>query len=426
MTVLDLNRLPSTPGVYIFKKKGEPIYIGKSINIKARVKSHYENAKTNNKERALTDNADQIKTIIVSSEFEALLLESTLIRKYRPRYNKIWKDDKHYLYIRITLKEKYPKVAPVRKENRPGALYFGPFGSVRTVRFLIKEIRKIYPFCTEKKISTRPCFYSRIGLCRPCPNRIEKMSDKREQMKERRQYLANIRQVIKILRGKTKGLIDYQLRKLRREKERFNYEKAILIRNKISLLNQLIDRRLFLPDNFNQIGNPDSKGAIGELKKIIQPFFTYSLKRLKRIETYDISNFGFDSATGSMVVAQEGRLAVDQYRRFKIKSPASLSDFDRLKEVITRRFHNKFPKPDLIIVDGGKPQVKVANEIVEKMNLNIPVIGLAKNPDRLIIGKKMIKPPGNNPGFNLARLLRDESHRFAKKYHLFLRKKKLL
>jgi len=426
MAILNTDQLPATIGVYIFKNKGKPIYIGKSINIRARVKSHQKNAAIDKKERAIIEKTDQIKTITVSSELQALLLESALIKKYRPRYNKIWKDDKNYLYIKITVKEKYPKVFPVRKENKPDVLYFGPFSSVKTVRFLIKEIRKIYPFCTEKKISSHPCFYSKIGLCNPCPNWIEKISDREQQKRERKRYLANIRQVIKIFRGKTKALVDYQLKKLRHQSEKLNYEEAMVSRDKIFLLNKLVNSRSSLPADLSRIVNFDGGKAITSLREIVQPFFNEPLKKMARIEAYDISNLGFDFATGSMVVAQEGHLAVGQYRRFKVKSPHSLSDFNRLKEVITRRFHNKFPKPDLIIVDGGRPQVKVATDVIKKMNLNIPVIGLAKNPDRLIIGKRMVKPAKSNPGFNLARLLRDESHRFAKKYHLFLRKKSLL
>jgi len=426
MAILNTDQLPATIGVYIFKNKGKPIYIGKSINIRARVKSHQKNAAIDKKERAIIEKTDQIKTITVSSELQALLLESALIKKYRPRYNKIWKDDKNYLYIKITVKEKYPKVFPVRKENKPDVLYFGPFSSVKTVRFLIKEIRKIYPFCTEKKISSHPCFYSKIGLCNPCPNWIEKISDREQQKRERKRYLANIRQVIKIFRGKTKALVDYQLKKLRHQSVKLNYEEAMVSRDKIFLLNKLVNSRSSLPADLSRIVNFDGGKAITSLREIVQPFFNEPLKQMARIEAYDISNLGFDFATGSMVVAQEGHLAVGQYRRFKVKSPHSLSDFNRLKEVITRRFHNKFPKPDLIIVDGGRPQVKVATDVIKKMNLNIPVIGLAKNPDRLIIGKRMVKPAKSNPGFNLARLLRDESHRFAKKYHLFLRKKSLL
>ena len=175
MTINTAN-LPSQSGVYLFYSGKEIIYIGKSVNIKARVASHLENAKINNKEAAIISHADRLEYLLTDSEFKALLLESRLIQQHQPKYNAVWKDDRSYLYIKIT-HELYPKVYAVRKENDGKAIYFGPFSSQRQVNLILREIRKVFPFCSQKKISARPCFHSKINLCSPCPNVIAGLND---------------------------------------------------------------------------------------------------------------------------------------------------------------------------------------------------------------------------------------------------------
>ena len=123
--------LPSTFGVYLFKKDNEVLYVGKSNNIKARVKSHLENAKLDRKEYLIVSQSTTVETVTTESEFKALILEAELIKKYLPKYNVIWRDNKSYLYIKITIKENFPKIYLSRKEHDPKSLYFGPFGSYR-------------------------------------------------------------------------------------------------------------------------------------------------------------------------------------------------------------------------------------------------------------------------------------------------------
>ena len=161
---------------------------------------------------------------------------------------------------------------------------------------------------------------------------------------------------------------------------------------------------------------------------MIRSYFP-DLKNIKRIEGYDISNLGLDYATASMVVINNNIFDKKQYRKFKIKNIKNRSDLERLNEVITRRFKNNWPTPDLIIIDGGTPQVQEVVRLIKSLKKNISVIGIAKNPDRLMIGVDnfpVIKPSLFNKGFNLVRSIRDESHRFARKYHLYLRDKDFL
>lgn len=422
-----LDKIPSTFGVYIFKKNNEILYVGKSVNLKARIKSHIENAKLNKKEFLIVNQSNNIETIITENEFKAILLESELIKKYHPKYNVIWKDDKSYLYIKININDDYPKIFLTRKhdlekeKNKNNFIYFGPFSSSKIIKEILREIRHIVPFCTEKNISKKPCFYSKIGLCSPCPNYIESQFNNDIKKKLKKEYKKNIKKIVKIFQGKITNILDYFYKELKNLIKQEKFEEAILVRNKIFRLEKLINYSLKDEENYF------NKNSLNILLKELSVYFS-DLKKLNRIECFDISNLGNDFQTASMVVMTDGIINKKEYRKFKIKLNLN-SDFERIEEVIKRRFLNNWPEPDLIVVDGGRPQVKILVSILKKINKKIPVIGIAKNPDRIIIGKDnflTIRFPQTNSGFNLIRLLRDEAHRFAKKYHIKLREKDFL
>src|SRR3989338_10749643 len=145
-----ISSLPPSTGVYLFKKNKEILYIGKAVSLKARLLSHLENAKLDPKEDLIVKNSDRIEYFLTDSEFKALLLESAFIQKYQPTYNLRWKDDKSYLYIKITSKDEFPKVFSVRREDDKKSLYFGPFPSQRSLEEILNSIRKIFPFCQQK------------------------------------------------------------------------------------------------------------------------------------------------------------------------------------------------------------------------------------------------------------------------------------
>ena len=408
--------LPSTAGIYLFKKGKTYLYIGKSINIKARVLSHVENSQQDTKEYAIVSQSDSIETQITDSEFKALLLESELIQIHHPKYNVIWRDGKSHLYIKIT-EEKYPKIYPVRKEDDKKSLYFGPFSSTRNVESLLRTIRRIIPFCSQKKITKRPCFYHKIGLCDPCPNDIGSRG---------KEYRHNIRRIVSLLLGKTGILLNSMNRELKTAIKEEHYEEGLKIRNRIQTLQYLIQNRSF--ERYGEHDFDNSKQSLEDLFTLIHPYFPY-LSRLDRIECYDISNLSQKQGTGSMVVLTNGLLDKNQYRRFKIKNVKIQSDFDMLDEIVTRRFGNNWNKPALIVVDGGKPQVRRIIKVLENLGIEIPLLGIAKDPDRFILGVNglpTIKPRMNNLGYRLVQLIRDESHRFARKYHLFLRDREML
>lgn len=156
----NVNKLPGTIAVYLFKQKKHVIYVGKSINLRARIRSHLENSKLNHKEAVIIKNSDSVECHIVNSEFKAILLEAELIRRFQPKYNTRWKDDRSLLYIQMTTHETYPKIFPTRKTSiaNKKSIYFGPFSSNCEVMTILKEVRKIIPFCSQKNLGPPAVF----------------------------------------------------------------------------------------------------------------------------------------------------------------------------------------------------------------------------------------------------------------------------
>lgn len=421
----ELKNIPTTNGVYLFEKKGKPLYIGKSVNLKARLISHFEAAKIDPKASGYVDNADTISYYVTDSEFKALILESQLIQKHHPKYNVRWMDDKSYLYIKVTVKDDFPKFYVTRRENDKKSIYYGPFPSVKVASNLLREIRKVFPFCTQKKIGKNPCFYAKIKLCNPCPNVIEQIEDGKEKRSLKRQYRYNIRQVMKVLDGNVDAVVKQLYLKIDELTKNQQFEEAIRYRDRLLRLEGIVFKRKFdteYLDNFNQADK-----RVSSLHKLLQPYL--HIEKLERIECYDMSTFQFKESTASMVVFTNGLSDKKEYKRFKIKDKNAQSDFEMFEEVIRRRLKNDWPKPDLMVIDGGKPQLRTVMKIFRETNTTIPLIGIAKRPDRLIIGDGdllSVRPPSDHLGFRLVQSLRDESHRFAKKYHVLLRDKKML
>lgn len=430
MLKTDFSKIPSSIGVYLFLKNKTPIYIGKTINLRVRLNSHLRNSQTDKKTALIFKSVDSIKTILAPSELNALLIEAALIQKFKPKYNVIWKDNKSYLYIKISLCDKYPKIYPIRLEDDKRFLYFGPFSSARMVYQLLREIRKVIPFCSQHKISKAPCFYSKIGLCNPCPNMIQKISDTKLKKITTQKYRANIQKIILILKGKSSIVLDVLKKNMNQYSQNENYEKALVIRNKITFLTELIETRSFSKHEVDSLTtNAFSKIRLETINFIDRYFHIAKFTNTIRIECYDVSHLFGESMTASMVVFINGMPSKKDYRRFQIKTVHKISDTDALKEALVRRLKRKeWVYPDLIVVDGGKPQVRVFTQILQKFNPNIPHIGFAKNPDRIFLGNsfKSLYLSPDSAFFLSLRHIRDESHRFAKKYHLLLRKKRMM
>ncbi len=390
-----IKNFPEKPGVYLMQNKNkEIIYVGKAANLKKRVSSYFLKAHDERIEKLISEIFD-IDYIITANVLEALILESNLIKKYNPKYNIKEKDDKSFLYVLVT-QEKYPRVLLVRGKdikNTKGKI-FGPFVSASSIRQALKIIRKIFPYNIhpEEKIpQKKPCFDYQIGLC---PGTCIKAISPKD-------YSKTIKNIFLIFKGKTAKLLKNLKKEMDNAALKLDFEKAAKIRNQIFALEHIKDTSLIDKENI----------YIAKQKSY-------------RIEGYDISNISGDWAVGSMVVFDNNLPQKSEYKRFKIKTIKKIDDLAMLKEVLERRFkHKEWIYPNLILIDGGKNHVNFAKNIIKKFNLNIPVIGIAKGPKR-----KKNEFCGDIKEFKNKDLLinvRDEAHRFAIKYHRFLRKKYL-
>ena len=395
------------------------MYIGKAKNLKNRVRSYFTNLdKLGPKTKLLVSKIKKIKTVTVFSEIEALLLEASYIKKYKPKYNTRLTDGKAYPLIRITIKDKFPKVLVARKTTDKKSIYFGPYPASTALRLVLKTVRKIFPYQSVTNHPKRPCLYYHLGLC-PC---AEVFDDK--------EYRTNINHLINFLNGKTKKVI----KDLRVERDRLSsleeFEKASNIQKKIDAIAYITNPAY---KQFDYETNPNLtqdvlSSQLSSLRYLLSQNGIYA-KKLERIECYDISNTSGTNATGSMVVFINGEKDSSLYRRFKIKTlPNIPNDFAMMQEVITRRLnHNEWEFPDILIVDGGKGQVSSALKALIKKNLKIPVIGLAKREETIITSNfKEVNLSKDSEALYLLQRIRDEAHRFAIAYHRKLRSKTFL
>ncbi len=405
--------LPEGPGIYIFFADKTPIYIGKAINLKRRVSSYFDLDLAPKTEK-MVNSANFLSFIRVESEFESLLLEARLIRKYMPHYNILAKDDKHPLYIGIT-KEEFPRVLSVRKLVASGyslLASFGPFPSSRNVYSVLRMIRRIFPY-SDHKLGKRACIYSHIGLCNPCPNQITTDEEKKK-------YLKNIQKIKHILEGdinKVKSELEKEMETFSKNQD---FEKAAGIRDQITKLEYITKPQIpseFFMQNPNFISDIRTQ-ELKELRKILMENGKWKMKNLNRIECFDIAHLAGSNATASMVVFIDGEADKTYYRHFKIRQEKGQSDYDSMREVARRRAKHfaDWGRPDLIIVDGGLGQVKSFTLALYSNEVKVPIVGIAKHPDHLVFedGTK-IKLEGK--ALNLVQRIRDEAHRFARRYH---------
>jgi excinuclease ABC subunit C len=415
--------LPTKEGVYQFiDENGEVLYVGKAKNLRKRVSSYFQHKDLGAKTRALVDRIEKIRTINTDSELESLILEANLIKKYSPRYNARLTDGKTFYQTKITVKDDIPKVLLARRENDGKSVYFGPFPNSSDLKMVLKIIRRIFPYQSVENHAKRYCLYYHLNLC-PCPPMFKTKEDLKE-------YRTNIRHIIQFFNGETKKIIK-ELEKERDEHSKEeNFEKALEIQKKIDAV-VLVTTQRRSPFEYEQ--NPNLRSDIrsdetSELLKVLQSK-GIKIEKLNRIECYDISNITGKFAVGSMVVFTNGERDSSEYRRFQIKRPPKVvpNDFAMMREVVKRRFnHEEWPFPDLLIVDGGKGQISSVNKGLFEMNIEVPVIGIAKREELLITSTfEVIRLPRNSKALMLVRRIRDEAHRFAITYHRKLRSKYL-
>lgn len=403
-----IKKIPYLSGVYLMKdKQGKVLYVGKAVSLRKRVQSYFRLPKDGkSKTNFLVDEVRSVDYIVTFSEAEALLLEASLIKKYRPKYNVNLKDDKSYPFIQIT-KEDYPIISVVRpkaKKIKTQARLFGPYVEARLIREALIIIRRIFHFRTCLRMPSKPCLDFHIGLCdAPCDKRISY-----------KDYQKIIRHVIMILDGRKDDLC----RDLRKEMEFFaqqkNFENAARARDQLQAIGALYS------------GCAD----VNYYKEAEQLQRALGLgRRPERIEAFDISNIMGAQAVGSMVSFLNGKSDKGQYRRFRIRSVQGIDDVRMLAEIIRRRYgrlkREKKVFPDLILVDGGKGQLHAARHEIEKLEVTIPIVSLAKRNEEIFFpGRKQpIILPKDSLGLKLVQRIRDEAHRFAVSYHRKLKRK---
>lgn len=401
-----IKSIPDSCGVYLMEDKdGKVIYIGKAISLKKRVGSYFKKSQISSKQDALIKQVKDIDYIPTVSEIEALLLEADLIKRFKPKYNVSLRDDKTFPFIKIT-KEKFPAVSICRPKNKDNALCFGPYTDSQAIRELIKKIRKIFPFRSCQKMPKKACLNFHIGLCQaPC---IGKINNK--------DYAQNIRNIFLILKGKQGSLLKILQDEIKIESDKRNFEEAAKLRDQMLALGSI-----YLGGYVNNF--------LEEARQLAQ---ILGLKKLPfRIEAFDVSNIFGKEAVGSMVSFWRGLPDKNNYRRFRIKeSQGQIDDYKMLAEITRRRYarlkNEGLRFPDLILIDGGKGQISVVKNELDRLNLDLPLIGIAKSEEKIFSFNKRnpIKLPLNSPALRLVMRIRDEAHRFAISYHHLLRRKK--
>ena len=548
-----LRAVPEAPGCYLLRDAaGKVIYVGKALRLRDRLRSYFSAPQGQKLE--LMKRIHDFEVMRTANEVEALVLENELIKHYRPRFNIRLKDDKNFLYLKLPVREDYPRVHYTRRIHNDGAIYFGPFTSAIGLRQTVKSIRQLLPFrtCSDDVFRQgRVCLDFHIKRCPgPCEQRISKED-----------YQARVQEVAMLMEGRSDVLARDLHVRMERSAEKLDFENAARYRDKLRAVEKIADRQKVVTrgrddqdlvsyarqgkDVFVEVAyirggkmvGHDGHALEGELEvpegELLRSFLVryYSsathvprtivltaaideeeqvrqwleqrrggpvslevprrgrkrqlvdqlaetaaeeLKQLRiqwdydrsrtepmlqaladaldldapphRIECYDISNIQGDSATGAMVVFEEGRPKSEDYRSFRIRYTPGPNDFAMLQEVLRRRFtrlesaqrredsaevadRSFSTRPDMVLIDGGKGQLSAALEVLEELGFaDIPTFGLAKEREEIFVPNEPdpIVQEHDSPGLFLVQRVRDEAHRFAITHHRKVRSKKAL
>jgi excinuclease ABC subunit C len=423
------------------------LYVGKAKNLKNRIASYKQWQSTAGKTRRLVFHATRLKFQELDSELEALLVEAELIRTHQPQYNILLKDDKTPLYIHVT-EEKFPRVLTLRKKevekmNLRGTV-LGPFPSAYQAKEVLRIARKIFPYCNQPRgekygtLENTPCFDYHIDLCPgACIGNVE--SEK---------YCETIQQLVLFLKGKKKNVVREAEDEMKRASATEDFEYAAQLRDRVQLIKAVTEKNYRLKPELQMPKLKESMRAEGliYLRRLLSTYFALPKTfPLTRIEGYDVSNIQGTNATVAQVTFINGVPAKDQYRLFNIRTLKTPNDYGMLQEALQRRQnHQEWGVPNLILIDGGKGQLRAALKV---WKWTTPVISIAKKPDRIIFpllpkdqprgmdetGLNSLKGleykeadlAQDHPTLQLLQQVRDESHRFSKKQHTRLRNKNM-
>ena len=534
-----LALLPDTPGVYqYFDKTGKIIYVGKAKNLKRRVSSYFNKVHDSPKTNILVKNIYDLQYIVVKTEEDALHLENSLIKAYKPRYNVLLKDDKTYPWICLR-NEHFPRVFLTRKVYKDGSKYYGPYANVHLAKTVLGLIRELYPIRTcnyalipenIEKNRFRVCLQYHIKNCKGCC--VGKISEQ--------EYNGYIEQVRQILNGDIHQLSNHLLEEMSSLSAELRFEEAQVVKEKYDLIEKykaksvIVNPALHEIDVFSydedegvafvnymhvrggsivqsitieykkkldesaseilSLGIAELRSRFGSrAKEALVPFLPesdfidlefvvpqrgdkkkllavseqnvkqYKVDRLKQseklnpeqrvmriltriqqdfrlpelpwhMECFDNSNIQGTNPVASCVVFKKAKPSKKDYRKYNIKTVVGPDDYASMKEVVKRRYQRaieeKAPLPDLLITDGGKGQMSAVKEVVDELNLDIPIAGLAKDgkhrTSELLYGfpPQTIGLKQNSPLFRLLTQIQDEVHRFAITFHRDKRSKR--
>ncbi len=341
------KNIPTTSGVYFFKNpKGKILYIGKAANLKNRLVFYLKKNITNTRIASMLQQAVKLAWQETDSEVEALILESRSIKKHRPPFNILMRDDKQYFYVVFT-KEKFPKIFLTHQPlTLPHKTLIGPFTDGTALKTTLKLLRKTFPYCTCKEKHNNYCLNYHLDNCPGfCCLKVDQ-----SQTKDKKSYQKNIRSIKDILSGKRMSLSKKMEKEMQQAAKENDFIKAIAIRNKLRELKWIFENAKII----KQLEEKD------KTLKEVQNFFGLPVLP-RRIEAFDISNIQGQFAVGAMAVFTDGqpymaespgfRPDKSQYRKFKIKHTRSGGDIAMLKEILSRRLkHREWPLPDLIII----------------------------------------------------------------------------
>jgi len=401
---------PDSSGVYIFKNAGgQALYVGKANSLKKRLRNYLNPAGA--RLQKLMRDARKLELIRTANPEEALIVEASLIKDKKPRYNIAFRDDKTYPYIKITIQEDFPRVLVTRSFKSDGSLWFGPYVKAGDMKKTVRFIKRIFPYRSCRRLPKRACLAGRracleysLSLCPgPCLGKVSQA-----------EYRRNIKSIILFLEGRKEKLVKELNKRMKQYALRQNYEKAARVRDQLGLLSG-VSRR-------------SEQAALEELRRVL------GLKnKPDRIEAFDVSNISGTDAVGSMVTFRGGRPEKSSYRRFKIKLDKGIDDYAMISEIVQRRYRRILKEgealPDLIVIDGGKGQLKAALKVFKELKLDkLNVIAIAKRFEEIFLpGSKMpVQLDKKSTSLNLIRSIRDEAHRFAINYHRLRRRKSRL
>lgn len=366
-----LAQLPSSPGVYFHKSKsGEIIYVGKAAVLKNRVRQYFQSKKDFDvKTLALVREIADTDWVETESEIDALFLESEMVKRYKPRFNILLRDDKSQMFVRIDMKSEWPTVSFTRQPADDGAKYIGPFYNGYAVKKALRYLRKVFPYYTKEPRRERSNLEMQIGL----EPGLDITSG---------EYKASLKKLIKYVEGGRVTITNELERDMKRAARAEDFEIAANLRNKLTHLRELQRRIMFGDREFLDISKDKALTQLAELLGMdAVP---------TRIEGYDISHMSGKNVVASMVVFTNGVSDRSNYRKFKMSRERN-DDTANMSETLSRRFAERNVKawglPNLILIDGGKGQLNAAISTLELAGVKVPTVSIAKREEELIVAK---------------------------------------